>query len=65
VSDLGGMPLAEHAGDLDIADGPDAVLDQVDARFAELLADVGGFRRTCAASASAFPVPSSTTAGAP
>jgi predicted NBD/HSP70 family sugar kinase len=41
VSDLGGMPLAEHAGDLDIADGPDAVLDRVDARFAELLADAG------------------------
>jgi predicted NBD/HSP70 family sugar kinase len=37
VSDLAGTPLAERAGDLDIALGPDAVLTWVSARFDDLL----------------------------
>jgi predicted NBD/HSP70 family sugar kinase len=41
VSDLAGTPLAERAGDLDIALGPEEVLTWVDERFAELLAEIG------------------------
>jgi len=37
VTDLAGAPLAEHAGDLDIALGPDDVLTWVSERFTELL----------------------------
>jgi predicted NBD/HSP70 family sugar kinase len=37
VTDLAGAPLAEQAGDLDIALGPDDVLTWVSERFAELL----------------------------
>ena len=62
VSDLAGAPLAERAGDLDIALGPDEVLTWVSAHFAELLeatampaADVRGIgdRRPRARSSSA------------
>jgi predicted NBD/HSP70 family sugar kinase len=41
VTDLAGRPLAERAGDLDIAGGPDAVLTWVAARFDELLEKTG------------------------
>ena len=41
VTDLAGRPLAERAGDLDIARGPDAVLTWVSARFDELLQKTG------------------------
>ena len=41
VSDLGGTPLAERAADLDIALGPERVLEWVDEHFAELLSEVG------------------------
>lgn len=41
VSDLGGTPLAERAGDLDIAIGPEPALGWVTERFGELLAEVG------------------------
>ena len=41
VSDLAGTPLAERAGDLDIAVGPDAALGWVSERFEELLDEVG------------------------
>ncbi|HMJ02378.1 MAG TPA: ROK family transcriptional regulator, partial [Conexibacter sp.] len=41
VCDLGGAPLAEEVEDLDISDGPEAVLAVVDARFGALLAQVG------------------------
>jgi predicted NBD/HSP70 family sugar kinase len=41
ASDLAGTPLAERAGDLDIALGPERVLEWLDERFAELLAEVG------------------------
>jgi predicted NBD/HSP70 family sugar kinase len=37
LTDLAGAPLAERAGDLDIALGPDEVLTWVSARFDELL----------------------------
>src|SRR4029078_12837899 len=37
VGDLAANPLAEVAFDLDIAEGPEAVLGRVDERFAELL----------------------------
>ena len=40
VSDLAGAPLAEVALELDIASGPEAVLTQVQERFATLLAEV-------------------------
>lgn len=41
VTDLAGQPLAEHAADLDIAQGPDRVLQWVHTRFTELLAEAG------------------------
>ena len=41
VCDLGAVPLAERASELDIASGPDAVLDVVQAHFADLLAEAG------------------------
>jgi predicted NBD/HSP70 family sugar kinase len=41
VTDLAGAPLAERAGDLDIARGPDEVLTWVSARFHELLEESG------------------------
>lgn len=41
VTDLAGDAIAETAGELDIALGPDVVLDWVQARFDELLAEVG------------------------
>jgi predicted NBD/HSP70 family sugar kinase len=41
VTDLAGAPLAERAGDLDIALGPDEVLTWVSARFDELLQESG------------------------
>ncbi len=41
VVDLAGSLLAEHAQDLAIADGPDAVLSTVTGRFDELLAEAG------------------------
>jgi predicted NBD/HSP70 family sugar kinase len=41
VTDLAGSPLAELAGDLDIALGPDQVLTWVAARFDELLEKTG------------------------
>jgi predicted NBD/HSP70 family sugar kinase len=44
VSDLAGSPLAERAGDLDIALGPERVLEWVDERFTELLAEVARTR---------------------
>ena len=40
VTDLAGTPLAELAGDLDIALGPDEVLTWVAARFNELLGSI-------------------------
>ena len=44
VSDLGGTPLAERAGDLDIALGPEAALGWVSERFTELLEEAGRAR---------------------
>ena len=41
ATDLAGEPLAEVAGDLDIADGPQRVLAWVQERFDGLLADLG------------------------
>jgi predicted NBD/HSP70 family sugar kinase len=41
VSDLAGVPLAEVAQDIDIALGPEPVLDWVQERFADLLSEVG------------------------
>jgi predicted NBD/HSP70 family sugar kinase len=41
VSDLAGTPLAETAGDMDIALGPEEVLGWVSDRFAELLEEAG------------------------
>jgi predicted NBD/HSP70 family sugar kinase len=41
ASDLAGTPIAERAADLDIAAGPERVLEWVDERFAELLEEVG------------------------
>ncbi|MFF2976875.1 ROK family protein [Streptomyces albidoflavus] len=48
VTDLSGRVLAEHSGDLVIADGPDAVLDRLARWFAELLERAGlGPERVC------------------
>jgi glucokinase-like ROK family protein len=41
VSDLSGLPLAETSAGVDIADGPEVVLDWVEQRFDGLLAEVG------------------------
>lgn len=41
VCDLSARPLAEHTAPLSIEQGPEAVLEWVKARFAELLAEVG------------------------
>jgi predicted NBD/HSP70 family sugar kinase len=41
ASDLVGTPLAERAADLDIALGPEPVLEWLDERFTELLEEVG------------------------
>ena len=41
LSDLAGTPLAEHASERDIAEGPDAVLAWVDNEFQHLLAEAG------------------------
>ena len=41
VSDLGGTPLAEGAADLDIALGPEAVLDWVTGCFTDMLGELG------------------------
>jgi predicted NBD/HSP70 family sugar kinase len=41
VCDLAGTPLAERAADLEIAQGPELVLDSLQERFVELLDEVG------------------------
>jgi glucokinase-like ROK family protein len=41
LADLSGTPLAEKSGDLDIADGPEPVLDWVEKHFDQLLAETG------------------------
>jgi predicted NBD/HSP70 family sugar kinase len=41
LSDLGGTPLAEHASERNIADGPDAVLAWAAGEFEHLLAEAG------------------------
>ncbi len=41
VTDLGGTVLAEDSGDMEIAAGPEAVLDWADERFARLLTQIG------------------------
>src|SRR4051812_38840334 len=41
VADLAGEPLVERAYDLDIATGPNAVLEWIQARYEELLAEAG------------------------
>lgn len=41
VSDLAGQPLGDATFDMDIAEGPEAVLAKVDELFAELLAEQG------------------------
>jgi predicted NBD/HSP70 family sugar kinase len=41
VTDLAGDPLAEVAADMDVSAGPETVLTWVDARFAELLEELG------------------------
>ena len=40
VSDLAGAPLAETTFDMDIADGPDSVLERVNERFSQLLNEI-------------------------
>jgi predicted NBD/HSP70 family sugar kinase len=41
LSDLAGTPLAEHASERDIAEGPDAVLEWVHVEFEHLLTEAG------------------------
>ena len=41
LSDLAGAPLAEYASELDIAEGPDRVLEWVGAKFEKLLDSAG------------------------
>jgi len=45
VTNLGGRVLAEDRGDIEIAAGPEAVLDWVEERFAKLLRESGRERR--------------------
>ena len=44
VTNLGGSVLAESRGDIEIARGPEEVLDWVDERFEALLAEIGAGR---------------------
>jgi predicted NBD/HSP70 family sugar kinase len=41
LSDLAGTPMAEHASERDISDGPETVLEWVQGEFEQLLAEAG------------------------
>ena len=66
VSDLAGAPLAETTFDMDIADGPEIVLEYVHERFdGAARARSRAPPPTCAASASASPARSRSRAASP
>src|SRR3954471_22704299 len=65
ISDLAGTPLAEVAFDMDIADGPEAVLDNVADRFDALLAQVGRNPREVRGIGVGVPGPVASPAGRP
>lgn len=65
VCDLGGATLAEEVRDLDIADGPDAVLGLVHERFGALLAAAGRDEREVRAIGLGVPGPVAFDRGEP
>jgi predicted NBD/HSP70 family sugar kinase len=65
LSDLAGAPLAEHASERDIADGPDAVLDWVAGEFEHLLKEAGRKREEVRAIGIGVPGPVEFSTGRP
>jgi predicted NBD/HSP70 family sugar kinase len=65
VSDLLGTPLAERASDLDIALGPETVLEWVSERFAEMLEEVGRPKKDVRAIGIGVPGPVAFDSGRP
>ncbi|HSJ50580.1 MAG TPA: ROK family transcriptional regulator [Actinomycetota bacterium] len=65
VADLAGTPLAETRGDLDVAAGPDPVLEWVLERFRELLEHVGRSERHVRGIGMGVPTPVEFATGRP
>jgi predicted NBD/HSP70 family sugar kinase len=65
VTNLGGRVLAEDRGDIDIADGPEVVLEWVEQRFNKLLAEVGADRAAVAGIGIGVPGPVEHATGLP
>lgn len=65
VTNLGGRVLAEDRGDIEIADGPEVVLDWVERRFAALLAEAGADRDAVAGIGIGVPGPVEHSTGLP
>ena len=65
VTNLGGEVLAEDRGDIEIADGPEVVLDWVERRFNALLAEAGSERGAVAGIGIGVPGPVEHSTGLP
>jgi predicted NBD/HSP70 family sugar kinase len=65
VTNLGGHVLAQDRGDIEIADGPEAVLEWVEQRFNALLDEVGGEREAVAGIGIGVPGPVEHSTGLP
>jgi predicted NBD/HSP70 family sugar kinase len=65
LTNLGGQVLASDRGDIEIADGPEAVLDWVEQRFNALLAEAGADRAAVAGIGIGVPGPVEHSTGLP
>ncbi|HVQ57280.1 MAG TPA: ROK family transcriptional regulator [Solirubrobacterales bacterium] len=65
VTNLGGQVLASDRGDIEIADGPEVVLEWVEQRFNNLLAEVGAERAAVAGIGIGVPGPVEHATGLP
>jgi predicted NBD/HSP70 family sugar kinase len=65
VTNLGGRVLAEDRGDIEIADGPEVVLEWVEQRFQALLGEAGGERAAVAGIGIGVPGPVEHSTGLP
>jgi predicted NBD/HSP70 family sugar kinase len=65
VTNLGGRVLAEDRGEIEIADGPEVVLEWVEQRFGALLEKVGGERTAVAGIGIGVPGPVENSTGLP
>jgi predicted NBD/HSP70 family sugar kinase len=65
ITNLGGRVLAEDRGDIEIADGPEVVLDWVEKRFGALLAEAGAERDAVAGIGIGVPGPVEHSTGLP